>query len=60
MNNGDKKNPQNWTDEERDRVVGLFELLIKMDKKQNPHLYKIPNDNNDMVVLDKDGNKVKL
>ncbi len=34
------KKPTPWTDEERARVVALFDLLIKMDKKQNPHLYK--------------------
>jgi len=40
MNKDDKKNPKNWTEEERDRVVGFFSLLLKMDKKQNPDLYK--------------------
>lgn len=40
MENIDKRNPNNWTNEERDRVVGAFNLLIEMDKKQNPHLYK--------------------
>lgn len=56
MNQEEKKNPKNWTKEERDRVVGLFDLLIKMDKQQNPDLYKLPKG----VVLDGHGNKVTL
>lgn len=56
MNQKDKKNPINWTEEERDRVVGLFDLLIKMDKEQNPDLYKLPKG----VVLDRNGNQVTL
>jgi hypothetical protein len=40
MKNKDKKNPKNWTEEERDRVVGFFNLLLKMDRKQNPDRYK--------------------
>ena len=28
-----------WSEEERMRIVGAFEILLKMDKKQNPHLY---------------------
>jgi len=35
----DKKSSE-WTQEERDRVVGCFRILIEMDKKQNPDLYK--------------------
>jgi len=35
MNQEDKRNPKNWTKEEWERVVGVFELLLKMDKKQN-------------------------
>lgn len=30
-----------WTEEERVRIVGAFDLLLKMDRKQNPHLYEI-------------------
>jgi hypothetical protein len=56
MNQEDKKNPKNWTEEERDRVVGLFDLLIKMDKEQNPDLYKLPKG----VVLDGHGDEVTL
>lgn len=56
MNKEDKKNPTNWTNEEQDRVAGLFDLLIKMDKKQNPDLYKLSK----VVALDKDGNQVTL
>jgi len=56
MNTEDKKYHTNWTEEERDRIVGLFDLLIKIDKKQNPDLYKLPKG----VALDKDGNQVIL
>lgn len=34
------KSFNSWTTEEKERVVSLFSLLLKMDKKQNPHLYK--------------------
>ncbi len=40
MNNINKKDPKNWTKEERDRLVEVFQILIEMDKKQNPYLYK--------------------
>ena len=60
MNTEDKKNPNNWTQEERDRVVGFFDLLIKMDKEQNPALYKKRKDGENMVVLDGHGNEVTL
>ena len=56
MNTEDKQNPTHWTQEERDRIVGLFDLLLKMDKEQNPDQYKLPEG----VVLDKDGNHVIL
>jgi hypothetical protein len=39
MNQKDKRNPNNWTQEERDRVVGVFQWLLDQDRKQNPHLY---------------------
>jgi hypothetical protein len=39
MENVIKKDPNNWNEEERDRVVGVFKILLEMDKKQNPHLY---------------------
>ena len=39
MNQEDKKNPNNWTQEERDRVVEVFQWLLDQDRKQNPHLY---------------------
>jgi hypothetical protein len=29
-----------WTKEKRSRIVGVFELLLNMDKKQNPNLYE--------------------
>ena len=40
MNTEDKRKPENWTLQERERVVKVFEWLLKEDKKQNPHLYK--------------------
>jgi hypothetical protein len=39
MNTEEKKNPNNWTQEERDRVVAVFQWLLDQDRKQNPHLY---------------------
>lgn len=39
MNQEDKRNPKNWTQEERDRVVGVFQWLLDQDRKQNSHLY---------------------
>jgi hypothetical protein len=29
-----------WTEEECTRIVGVFDLLLKMDRKQNPNLYE--------------------
>lgn len=29
-----------WTKEERDNVVGAFQILLEMDKKQHPENYK--------------------
>ncbi len=56
MNEQDKRNPDNWTQEERDRVVAVFQWLLDQDKKQNPDNYKLPRG----VVLDQEGNQVKL
>jgi len=39
MNQKDKRNPKNWTKEESDRVVAVFQWLLDQDRKQNPHLY---------------------
>ena len=39
MNQEDKRNPKNWTKEESDRVVAVFQWLLDQDRKQNPHLY---------------------
>lgn len=36
-----KRKLPKWTKEETDRVVAVFELLISMDKKQNPENYQI-------------------
>jgi hypothetical protein len=60
MSQENKRNPKNWTEEERDRVVGLFKLLLQIDKRQNPDLYKTVRNKQDMTVLDKDGNEVTL
>ena len=32
---------QNLSPEERRNFVGFFELLLKVDKRVNPHLYKL-------------------
>ena len=56
MNPEDRKQSNNWTEEERDRIVGFFDLLIKMDKKQNPDLYRTPK----KAGLDKDENDAIL
>jgi len=29
-----------WNDEERDRIVGFFSLLLKVDRRENPELYE--------------------
>lgn len=29
-----------WNDEERDRIVGFFSLLLKIDRRENPELYE--------------------
>ena len=41
MKSQDKQNSNNWTDEERERMINVFSWLIEEDKKQNPELYKI-------------------
>ena len=38
-----KKNRE-WTEEEKRNVVGVFELLLKVDKRINPDKYKKQND----------------
>jgi hypothetical protein len=60
MNQEDKGDPKNWTEEERDRVVGLFQLLLKIDKRQNPDLYKTTGNRQNKTVLDEGGNEVTL
>ena len=39
MNPEDRKDPKNWTQEEKDRYVAVFKWLLEQDRKQNPHLY---------------------
>ncbi len=56
MNQEDKRNPKNWTKEETDRVVAVFQWLLDQDRKQNPDRYKLPKG----AILDKDGNQVIL
>ena len=34
-----------WTKEERDNIVGAFQILLEMDKKQHPENYKKPEQN---------------
>jgi hypothetical protein len=31
---------QDWSDEERDRIVGFFSLLLNVDRRENPELYE--------------------
>ena len=38
----EKKNSDTWTEEENN-IVGFFNLLLKLDKKQNPNLYWAQN-----------------
>lgn len=57
MNKKDKSNSQKLSKEDISDLAKFFGLLMKMDKKQNPHLYRSPKDG---TVLDKDGNEVKL
>lgn len=40
MSSIDKRDPNKWNQEEKDRIVGAFKILIEMDKKQNPELYR--------------------
>lgn len=35
---------QRWTPEEKERVVAVFEWLLKEDKKQNPENYQENSD----------------
>ncbi len=39
MNN--LRKPKDWTEEERQNIVGAFQILLDVDKRINPHLYKI-------------------
>ena len=36
--NGGIEDSKNW--EERQNLLGFFSLLLKVDKRVNPHLYK--------------------
>lgn len=40
----EKRKPSEWTKEETDRIVAVFELLISMDKKQHPENYQKPTE----------------
>ncbi|MFA5080036.1 MAG: hypothetical protein WC472_00205 [Candidatus Paceibacterota bacterium] len=39
QNNKEREGNKDW--EARQDLVGLFSLLLKVDKRVNPHLYKI-------------------
>ena len=56
MNQEDKRNLKNWSQEEKDNFIAVFQWLLEQDKKQNPDLYKFPKG----VILDKDGNQITL
>lgn len=59
MVNEDKQSSTHWTVEERDRIVGLFDLLLKMDKAQNPDSYKTSK-LKEGTVFDSSGREVTL
>ena len=40
MNTEDTKNINNWTPEESERIVKVFEWLLKEDERQNSRLYE--------------------
>ncbi len=42
-----KKNQEKLTPEDKRNLVGFFALLIKVDKRINPHLYKKQREKND-------------
>jgi hypothetical protein len=35
-----RKPQEKWTDDEHDRLVAFFALLLKVDIRVNPHLYE--------------------
>jgi hypothetical protein len=41
----DRKPQEEWTDDERDRLVAFFALLLKVDRRVNPHLYEATKKN---------------
>lgn len=46
-----KPQPDNWSvngldEEARRNLLGFFDLLIKVDRRVNPHLYQNQNDDN--------------
>ena len=43
------KKIQEWTEEEKSNVLGVFELLLKVDKRINPDKYKKQNDTTSRV-----------
>lgn len=43
------KKIQEWTEEEKRNVLGVFEFLLKVDKRINPDKYKKQNDTTSRV-----------
>ena len=41
------KKPKDWDEEEKRNIVGLFELLLKVDKRIHPENYKKIEKQND-------------
>lgn len=39
------KDPKEWTEEETQNIVGFFDLLLKIDKRNNPKKYAKKNIN---------------
>ncbi len=60
MDQDNKNSSEHWTEEERDRIASFFQLLLKIDKRQNPGLYKTAENKQNRIVLDKDGNEITL
>lgn len=44
-------NKDMWTDEERENIVGFFDLLLKIDKCHNPQKYVRKNKKGSIRVL---------
>lgn len=39
MKKDDKLSMEDWTHEERENLIGFYELLLEVDRRNNPHLH---------------------